>query len=60
MIRVQNNRIDGVVEAVRGLQARADAQTGRSAYADAPAPGGVPSPSFGINHDYGSWRNSWW
>eukprot|EP00975_Prorocentrum_lima_P026410 5550554-Prorocentrum_lima.AAC.1 len=60
MIRVQNTRLDEVVEAVRGLQARADAPVGRPAHADAPAPGGVPSPSFGASNDYGSWRNSWW
>eukprot|EP00969_Alexandrium_andersonii_P177482 7848231-Alexandrium_andersonii.AAC.1 len=66
-IRVQINRTEDIAgslsqltEAVRGLQARADVPAGKPAYADAPAPGGVPSPSFGAGHDYGSWRNSWW
>eukprot|EP00969_Alexandrium_andersonii_P023475 1024878-Alexandrium_andersonii.AAC.1 len=29
-----------------------------SAYADAPAPGGVPIPTFAGRE--GSWQNSWW
>eukprot|EP00969_Alexandrium_andersonii_P274599 12136577-Alexandrium_andersonii.AAC.1 len=53
MVRVQNNRIEDVIEAVRNLQAGPSPQSGRSAYADAPAPGGIPNPSFGTRHDYG-------
>eukprot|EP00969_Alexandrium_andersonii_P326833 14442294-Alexandrium_andersonii.AAC.1 len=61
-LRVQATRTEDLAsnltqlaEAVRALQARAGAPVGESAHADAPAPSGVPSPSFGASHDYGSW-----
>eukprot|EP00969_Alexandrium_andersonii_P056501 2491344-Alexandrium_andersonii.AAC.1 len=66
-MRVQINRAEDITnvlsrltQAVQELQAQASNPVGRSACADAPAPGGVPNPSFGHSHDYGSWRNSWW
>eukprot|EP00969_Alexandrium_andersonii_P010817 471021-Alexandrium_andersonii.AAC.1 len=52
---------DGLAQltvAVQELKTQAGSSTGKPAYAGAPAPGGVPSPSFRGYGEYGSWRSS--